>query len=81
MAKTEEWPPLTEARVINREVKYLTKYLQGLQLYVAWCKKGCDDVTVEEIALIKEEIDRTAGYIFNLKARLLEIDFNKIVGQ
>lgn len=81
MEKAGEWSPLEEAKAINREVKYLTKYLVGLQLYVAWCKKGCEDVTVEDIGLIKEEIERTAAYIFNLKSRLLEIDFNKIVGQ
>lgn len=81
MPKKEEWSPLTEAKAIHREVKYLTKYLQGLQLYVNYCKKGCHDVTLEEIALIKEEIDRTAAYIFKLKSRLLEIDFNKIVGK
>ena len=55
--------------------------MHGLQLYVAWCKKGCDDVTLEELSLIKDEIDRTAAYIYRLKARLLEIDFNKIVGK
>jgi hypothetical protein len=81
MKKTEIWSPLTEAKAINREVKYLTKYMHGLQLYVAWCKKGCDDVTLEELSLIKDEIDRTAAYVYRLKARLLEIDFNKIVGK
>jgi len=72
---------LDEYRSINQEVKYLTKYMDGLRAYLAYCRKGCEETTIEDLQLIRDEIDRTAGYIFNLKKRLLEIDFEKIVGQ
>lgn len=70
-----------EAKCIHRDVKYLTSYMEGLRNYLAFCRKGCEDMSIEDLQLIREEIDRTAAYIFNLKKRLLEIDFEKIVGQ
>jgi hypothetical protein len=72
---------LDEYRTINKEVKYLSSYMDGLRAYLAYCRNGYEDISIEDLQLIREEIDRTAAYIFNLKKRLLEIDFEKIVGQ
>jgi hypothetical protein len=76
-----KWVPLEEIRKIHHDIKYLTKYLHGLQNYLAFCKSGHESITYEEILLIKEEIDRTAAFIYHLKKRMLDIDLEKIIGK